>query len=224
MTTIGYGFYAPSTKTGKIFCIFYAVMTVPLFLSSLTTLSAAMANGIRSVASWLRKNEDHYCSIFFHRLGKKSDARKKRKWYIIGILALGLLYTLLSAIVFAREHDGWSYLDGVYFCFITLSTIGLGDYLPTLQEHEVFLFILYSFVGLLLVGSITNLMQEFFSAGAEKVAHSAVRQLKGPIQAVRESSFRLQGSFRLPKQASERGVSSRQVSSLSDVWKNPAAA
>lgn len=42
-----------------------------------------------------------------------------------------LVFTLIlfvPAYVFMRLEPGWSYLDSVYFCFISLTTIGFGDF------------------------------------------------------------------------------------------------
>lgn len=38
-------------------------------------------------------------------------------------------YILSGAILFGRWED-WNYLDGSYFCFISLSSIGFGDLVP----------------------------------------------------------------------------------------------
>ncbi len=40
-----------------------------------------------------------------------------------------LLYILLGTLLFS-EWEGWSYTDGAYFCFISLMTIGFGDFVP----------------------------------------------------------------------------------------------
>jgi len=39
-------------------------------------------------------------------------------------------YLAVGALLFMLWEKDWTYLVGFYFCFITLSTIGFGDYVP----------------------------------------------------------------------------------------------
>ena len=41
-------------------------------------------------------------------------------------LSLLSSYLILGAVLFS-EWEKWKFLDGAYFCFITLATIGLGE-------------------------------------------------------------------------------------------------
>lgn len=34
-----------------------------------------------------------------------------------------------------KEYEGWSYAEAIYYCFITLSTIGFGDYVAGRRLH-----------------------------------------------------------------------------------------
>ena len=41
----------------------------------------------------------------------------------------------LGAVLF-HTQEGWSFFDSLYYCFISLSTIGFGDYVA-LQNEDI---------------------------------------------------------------------------------------
>lgn len=47
-------------------------------------------------------------------------------------LLIIIVYMLLGAYMFS-QREGWNLLDGSYFCFISLSSIGFGDFVPGFQ-------------------------------------------------------------------------------------------
>lgn len=53
---------------------------------------------------------------------------------------------LVTGTVFYTQVEGWRWLDSLYFCVITLTTIGYGDFSPQTDFGKVFT-ILYIVVG-----------------------------------------------------------------------------
>ncbi|GFR29779.1 hypothetical protein TNCT_423161, partial [Trichonephila clavata] len=63
--------------------------------------------------------------------------------------------------------EGWDYLDGSYFCFVTLSTIGFGDLVPGDSvvsddgtQEKLVICSLYLLTGMALIAMCFNLVQE----------------------------------------------------------------
>lgn len=84
--------------------------------------------------------------------------------YVSLLLITG--YIAIGALLFTLWETEWNYLIGCYFCFITLSTIGFGDYVPGTSlgawnsQEKLVLCALYLLVGLALIAMCFDLMQE----------------------------------------------------------------
>lgn len=77
------------------------------------------------------------------------------------------VYIFGGALMFS-VWEGWDYLEGSYFCFITLSTIGFGDYVPGSisgadsegSKEKLIICCVYLMFGLAVIAMCFNLMQE----------------------------------------------------------------
>ncbi|XP_010603679.2 potassium channel subfamily K member 16 [Fukomys damarensis] len=113
ITTIGYGNLAPSTEAGQVFCVFFAMVGIPLNVVFLNHLGTGLRAHLATLERW---EEQPRCSQLLQVLG-------------LGLtLTLGTLAFLIAPPMAFSYVEGWRLNEGFYFAFITLSTIGFGDY------------------------------------------------------------------------------------------------
>ncbi|KAM4770827.1 potassium channel subfamily K member 17 [Rhinophrynus dorsalis] len=157
VTSIGYGNLSPTTVGGRIFCVFFALFGIPLNLILLSRIGQKMLYLV------------HKCADV---LGKKIRWQKATKVLIsVSALLIGLLLFLLLPPLLFSSIEGWTYEEGFYYAFITLSTIGFGDYVigkipgkeyPDWYRNIVALWILFGLAWLALVINLClNLIENY---------------------------------------------------------------
>uniref|UniRef100_A0A8C2DQW4 Potassium channel, subfamily K, member 5b n=1 Tax=Cyprinus carpio TaxID=7962 RepID=A0A8C2DQW4_CYPCA len=136
ITTIGYGNVAPKTSGGRLFCILYGLCGIPLCLTWISELGTFFGGRAKRLSQ-----------VLLHR-----GLTVKKVQFICTVVFLlwgFLVHLIFPAFVFMGFED-WSYLDGLYFSFTTLTTVGFGDYVagvnpdidyPTLYRFFVQLWI-----------------------------------------------------------------------------------
>ncbi|KAG8195714.1 hypothetical protein JTE90_002977 [Oedothorax gibbosus] len=113
VTTIGYGHLSPSTTPGRLFCIVYAMIGIPL-----TGILLAAIGG-------------YYSQRLVKDLQKARRARNSHLALALSATKCLVPWLMLFLVVpagFFVWLEGWSFVDSFYYCFITLSTIGFGDF------------------------------------------------------------------------------------------------
>ena len=113
----GYGNISPSTSGGQSFCVIYALFGIPLAVALLAVLGQLM--------------NQLFQLILKHFHGKKQWIL----WAVTGIVLIAgyVLFVAFPAIIF-MAIEGWTYREATYYSFITLSTIGFGDFVAGQQE------------------------------------------------------------------------------------------
>ncbi|XP_054828289.1 potassium channel subfamily K member 16-like [Eublepharis macularius] len=151
VTTIGYGNLAPSTVAGRVFCVFYALFGVPLNLAFLNQLGKGLSAHLINLERWV------------HKPGRAQVAQT---------LAMGLflttgslLFLVFPPMIFSYV-EGWSYGEGFYFTFITLSTIGFGDYVVGTDPNKHYISIYRSLAAIWIVFGLAWLAL-IFNLGAD---------------------------------------------------------
>ncbi|XP_060106583.1 potassium channel subfamily K member 3 [Heteronotia binoei] len=162
ITTIGYGHAAPSTDGGKVFCMFYALLGIPLTLVMFQSLGERINTFVRYLLHRIKK-----C------LGMRRPEVSMANMVTIGFFSC--ISTLCIGAAAFSYYERWTFFQAYYYCFITLTTIGFGDYVALQKEHALqtqpqyvaFSFI-YILTGLTVIGAFLNLVVlRFMTMNAE---------------------------------------------------------
>ncbi|KAL7648685.1 UNVERIFIED_CONTAM: hypothetical protein RMT77_000592 [Armadillidium vulgare] len=186
LTTVGYGNITPVTFEGMMFCIVYALIGCPIFLLFLANIGSSMAAGF----TWVYSRICCRCCRsrrYLSELPENTSTRFKKhviddvvgeeeymptsKVFVpitINIVILHI-YFLLGGLLFAA-WEYWDTLSAVYFSFVTLSTIGYGDYVPgnsladnpdsIITTMKLLIAVFYILFGMGLLSMCINLMQQ----------------------------------------------------------------
>ncbi|RWS16686.1 potassium channel subfamily K member 1-like protein [Dinothrombium tinctorium] len=128
VTTIGYGNLAPATNIGKLLCIFYGVIGIPATVLILLSIVKLLLKGpVNLLESWIVWNiyTLHRCTSLL--------VIKILHLTFVALIILIIVF-LIPALAFWNLEKEWSFLDSFYYCFITVTTIGLGDFVPGQQN------------------------------------------------------------------------------------------
>ncbi|XP_068899582.1 two pore potassium channel protein sup-9 isoform X3 [Tenebrio molitor] len=172
LTTIGYGHSTPSTIAGKLFTMCYAMIGIPLGLvmfqsigERVNRLSRIKPYGVH----WTRRLHQSFscCSVIIRSVKSSLHCRQTAASELDLICVVTTLSSLTiagGAAAFSR-YEGWSYFDSVYYCFITLTTIGFGDMVALQKDNAlskkpeyVMFALIFILFGLAIVAASLNLL------------------------------------------------------------------
>lgn len=122
----GYGHVSPLSDGGKIFCVVYAVLGIPLTLILFTALVERLMIITSFMYNALLAGLGQAVRILYVRLTHV---------FIVFCFVLVVVFLVPSAIFTILEND-WNFLDAFYYCFISMTTVGLGDYIPGDQLQQ----------------------------------------------------------------------------------------
>ena len=82
-----------------------------------------------------------------------------------------MIIMLFSGTIFYVSNEGWSYIDALYFCVMTMSTVGYGDLVPTSSTSKIFTMV-YAVVS---IGVFVALASKLAQAMLTRSTRSRVR-------------------------------------------------
>eukprot|EP00392_Amoebophrya_sp_AT5.2_P002669 g2674.t1 len=162
-TTIGYGHSHPGTAVGQMLCIGFAVCGLPIMAWNLLLIAKWWLRGVEMMGG-----------------GERKSAGVR----LVYLLSLFSLFLFGGAFVFRQVEPNWHYSEALYFCFVTLSTIGFGDYTPSSNLSRV-VAILYMLGGLGVCASLLASLVGMLSGGGsggtkQEVENTSAATSAGP--------------------------------------------
>nr|DBA21940.1 TPA: hypothetical protein GDO54_013050 [Pyxicephalus adspersus] len=119
LSTTGYGHTVPLSDGGKTFCILYSVIGIPFTLLLFTAL-------VQRIIVYVARRPVLYIHLHW---GFPKHIVAIVHAFLLGLITVTCFFFIPAAAFSILEGD-WNFLESFYFCFISLSTIGLGDYVP----------------------------------------------------------------------------------------------
>jgi len=157
-TTVGYGDEAPSTQESQLFTIFFAVYGVIILGIFIGIVGHSLSEGRQAtVARWKRSQKRRLLRTLFPDRQPQSAPSTERNpllrkssswwsdhvsllddiWCVCKTEAPEILFVMLLAYILG-VREGWSWTSTAYFCIMSASTTGYGDYAPKTQADKVY--------------------------------------------------------------------------------------
>ena len=145
--TAGYTQAAPKTTEGRVFAIIFAFMGIPAFLLTAIGLGKLLnlaAEALIRLLSRLcgRGDDDEYWPEDgrppprMPRAAREKFHRRRLVFRLLIITVVGAgLFIFIPSAIFMQVED-WTYWEAVYYCTITLITIGFGDFVPGYSQGK----------------------------------------------------------------------------------------
>lgn len=132
-----------------MFCMLYAIVGIPLCL----IMFQSVGERLNHFAS--------YCIQFFKKClrFKRAEVNQTEMVCVAGIFAV---FVITGGAAMFSHYEGWTYFNSIYYCVITLTTIGFGDFVVSHFIYHIYLFIscLSLFYWLLFVSHLLINMKE----------------------------------------------------------------
>ncbi|KAL8708135.1 MAG: hypothetical protein Q9225_007651 [Loekoesia sp. 1 TL-2023] len=112
--------------------------------------------------------------------------------------------------VFTRVDPGWQYVDALYFCDVTILTVGFGDFHPINDAARGLVFP-YSVGGIIILGLMVNSIRKF----AQELSHDKIIRTHAEKRRVRTIDRSVTTTVELEQRLADEKILARRLMSSS---------
>ena len=130
----------------------YAAVGIPLALTMFQSIGERLNTFLAHMFRRVKK-----------KFGMKNTEVSNTANMVVLFGLFSMVVTVCSGAFIFSYYEKWNYFQSLYYCFITVTTIGFGDYVALQDPHEhrfndtyVGISLLFIFFGLTIVGSVMN--------------------------------------------------------------------
>ena len=124
----GYGKHVPVTDLGRNMCLLYALIGIPFTGWLLSTVGKFYQSSFEHAASVIEDFLQNTIRCKGRRL------RKLLLYIVVFLLSYGIFVLFPASWFYLMEH--WTFEQAHYYAFITLSTIGFGDFVASADSQH----------------------------------------------------------------------------------------
>ncbi|XDA78534.1 hypothetical protein R6Z07F_008628 [Ovis aries] len=155
LSTIGYGTIFPKTSGGQMFCVVFATVGIPLTIMLFKYIFILVYLPFEKFGIYLQHKGLNEKNVYL--------------WKNLFFAATGSLFFLVLPPFLFMSLENWSYIEGIYYSFNTISAIGFGDYTvvsnPTKDNQDItysILLLIWNLYGLAWIALLFNLIARCF--------------------------------------------------------------
>ncbi|VDD86071.1 unnamed protein product, partial [Enterobius vermicularis] len=198
LTLIGYGYIAPVTFYGRLFGVVYCLIGIPLTLVTVANVAKFISETIFLIhyefwKLWMEYKErkrgeiDENRPLFADSEDEQEllDRVKLIRFPPILVFLFVFIYGLFASYIIQLKEN-WTYVESMYFTFISILTVGFGDFRP---EPKNMLTVLIVIIGGII---LTTMCMDVIGRMYLKEIHYLGRKLQtnNPFYLIREAKAR----------------------------------
>lgn len=162
LTTVGYGDITPKTDGQKVFTCLFVFCGVGMIGNALGILGSILLDKQQALEEHLDKKVD--------QLTTGDDFMTPSRWKLVMSFLL-IVVLVFGGTITMMIVEGMSFVDGMYYSCVTVTTVGYGDITPKTDPGKIFAFV-YLTVGTVVIakvlGDIANVPLEARQMRLEK--------------------------------------------------------